>query len=268
MGFMSLKLPFQTSRPRVAVLRLHGMIAASARAPLNDAALAPVIEKAFRKGKPAAVALIINSPGGSPVQSALIAARIRRLSEKHEVPVHAFVEDVAASGGYWLAAAADDIHADPASIVGSIGVISAGFGAHDFISRHGIERRVYTSVKSKSMLDPFLPEKPEDVERLKDILGDMHKVFETYVRSRRAGKLADDPDLFSGRVWMGEKALQLGLIDGLAHAEPRLKQIYGDKTRFIRYGRRRSVIQRFGLSFADDAVTAIEERAAYARLGL
>ncbi|WP_373050790.1 S49 family peptidase [Thalassovita aquimarina] len=265
---MSLKLPFLKSRPRVAVIRLQGMIATGPRAPLNDAALAPMIEKAFRKGKPAAVALIINSPGGSPVQSALIADRIRRLSQEKNIPVHAFVEDVAASGGYWLAAAADDIHADPASIVGSIGVISAGFGAHDFISRHGIERRVYTSVKSKSMLDPFQPEKPEDVARLKEILGDMHTVFEAYVRDRRGDKLQNDPDLFNGRVWMGQKAMELGLVDGLARAEPRLKELYGDKVRFIRYDRRRGIMQRFGLSLMGDAVNAIEERAAYARFGL
>ncbi len=265
---MSLKLPFLKSRPRVAVIRLQGMIATGPRAPLNDAALAPMIEKAFRKGKPAAVALIINSPGGSPVQSALIADRIRRLSQEKNIPVHAFVEDVAASGGYWLAAAADDIHADPASIVGSIGVISAGFGAHDFISRHGIERRVYTSVKSKSMLDPFQPEKPEDVARLKEILGDMHTVFEAYVRDRRGDKLQNDPDLFNGRVWMGQKAMELGLVDGLARAEPRLKELYGDKVRFIRYDRRRGIMQRFGLSLMGGAVNAIEERAAYARFGL
>lgn len=268
MGDMSLNLPFLKSRPRVAVIRLQGMIATGPRAPLNDAALAPVIEKAFRKGKPAAVALIVNSPGGSPVQSALIADRIRRLSQEKKVPVHAFVEDVAASGGYWLAAAADDIYADPASIVGSIGVISAGFGAHDFISRHGIERRVYTSVKSKSMLDPFQPEKPEDVERLKEILGDMHGVFESYVRERRGDKLAGDADLFSGRVWMGQKAQELGLIDGLARAEPKLKELYGDKVRFTRYGRRRGLLQRFGASLLGDAVGVIEERAAYARFGL
>lgn len=255
------------SPPRVAVIRLSGVIG-TGRAPLNDEALAPVIERAFRKGKPVAVALILNSPGGSPVQSALIAARIRRLAEEKDIPVHAFVEDVAASGGYWLAAAADQIWADYGSIVGSIGVISASFGAHEFIAKHGIERRVYTSVKSKSMLDPFTPEKPEDVERLKDILGDMHQGFESYVRERRGEKLADDPDLFSGRVWLGQKATELGLIDGLAHAEPKLKELYGDKVRFIRYGRKRGLLSRFGASFAEDALAGIEERAAFARFGL
>ncbi|MDX1779901.1 MAG: S49 family peptidase, partial [Thalassovita sp.] len=158
--------------------------------------------------------------------------------------------------------------ADPGSVVGSIGVISSSFGAHEFLVRHGIERRVYTSVKSKSMLDPFLPEKPDDVERLKEILGDMHQIFEAYVRDRRGDKLSDDPDLFSGRVWLGHKAQELGLIDGLAQAEPRLKEIYGDKTRFIRHGRRRGVMQRFGLSLMDEATHAIEERAGFARFGL
>lgn len=260
-------IPFLKTPPRVAVIRLQGVIG-TGRAPLNDAALAPVIERAFRKGKPKAVALIINSPGGSPVQSALIAARIRRLADEKQVPVHAFVEDVAASGGYWLAAAADHIWADYGSIVGSIGVISAGFGAHEFLAKHGIERRVYTSVKSKSMLDPFKPEKPEDVDRLTEILGDMHKGFETYVRDRRGAKLADDPDLFTGRVWLGEKAQALGLIDGLAHAEPKLKDLFGDKVKFIRYGRKRGLLSRFGAQLADDALTGIEERAAYARFGL
>ncbi len=261
-------IPFLKSHPRVAVIRLAGVIGTGSRAPLNDAALAPVIERAFRKGKPAAVALVLNSPGGSPVQSALIAARIRRLADEKNIPVHAFIEDVAASGGYWLAAAADQIWADYGSIVGSIGVISASFGAHELLARHGIERRVYTSVKSKSMLDPFQPEKPEDVDRLKEILGDMHKGFETYVRDRRGDKLADDPDLFTGRVWLGEKAQDLGLIDGLAHTEPKLKELYGDKVRFIRYGRRRSLFQRFGMELTQDALAGLEEHAAYARFGL
>ena len=158
-GRMKLHLPFLDRGPLVAVIRLTGTIGSGGRAQLNDEAMAPIIEKAFKRWKPKAVALVINSPGGSPVQSSLIAARIRRLAEERAVPVHAFVEDVAASGGYWLATAADDIWVDEASIVGSIGVISAGFGAHVLLARQGIERRVYTAGKSKSMLDPFLPER-------------------------------------------------------------------------------------------------------------
>lgn len=268
MGGMKLTQLFRKSSARVAVIRLQGMIASGERAPLNDAVLAPLIERAFRRKKPTAVALIINSPGGSPVQSSLIAARIRRLAEEKEIPVYAFVEDVAASGGYWLAAAADEIYADPASIIGSIGVISAGFGADEFISRHGVKRRVYTSVKSKSMLDPFLPEKEEDVARLKEILGEMHAVFEDYVQQRRGDRLVEDPDLFSGRVWMAEKAKDLGLIDGIGHVTPKLKELYGEKVRFLVYGRRRSLFQRFGMGLFSDAVSVIEERAAYARFGL
>ncbi|HSF91002.1 MAG TPA: S49 family peptidase, partial [Paracoccaceae bacterium] len=150
---MKIWIPFVKTAPSVAIVRLAGMISASGRATLNDANLAPVIEKAFSKGKPDAVVLEINSPGGSPVQSSLIGARIRRLAEEKKIPVIAFVEDVAASGGYWLAAAADEIYADESSVVGSIGVISASFGVHEFLARKGIERRVYTAGKSKSMLD-------------------------------------------------------------------------------------------------------------------
>ena len=164
-------IPFLKSPPLVAVVRLQGMIAAGGRAAsLSDATLAPVIERAFRKGRPRAVALVINSPGGSPVQSSLIAARVRRLAADKKIPVHAFVEDLAASGGYWLATAADDIWLDPASLVGSIGVISAGFGFADLLTRHGIERRVHTAGASKSFMDPFRAEKPEDVARLQAIL--------------------------------------------------------------------------------------------------
>ena len=165
---MNMKIPFLTRPDTIAVLRLQGAIGVAGRggAGLSDAALAPLLERAFKRKKPLAVALAINSPGGSPVQSSLIGARIRRLSEDTNVPVHAFVEDVAASGGYWLASAADYIWADDSSVLGSIGVISAGFGFTDFIHRHGIERRVHTAGRSKSMMDPFRPETPEDVARL------------------------------------------------------------------------------------------------------
>jgi serine protease SohB len=261
-------IPFMKSDPVVSVVRLAGSIGSGPRSPLSDEAIGPVIERAFRRGKPAAVALVINSPGGSPVQSALIAARIRRLAQEKKVPVHAFVEDVAASGGYWLAAAADDIWADTGSIVGSIGVISAGFGAHVALARQGVERRVYTSADSKSMLDPFLPEKPEDVARLKELLGGLHGTFVDYVKSRRGAKLSEDAELFTGRFWLGAQAQTLGLTDGIGHLEPKLKELYGDKTRFVHYGRKRSLFQRFGATLAQDALAGIEERAAFARFGL
>lgn len=261
------RLPFTKSRSRVAVVRLSGSIG-TGRASLNDEALAPILEKAFKKGKPSAVALLINSPGGSPVQSSLIAARIRRLAEEKNVPVHAFVEDVAASGGYWLAAAADDIWVDFGSIVGSIGVISAGFGAPVFLARQGIERRVHTSGKSKSTLDPFLPQKDEDVARLKDILEDLHSGFIAYVKERRGAKLADNPDIFTGEFWLGRRAAKLGLVDGEAHMMPKLQELYGKKVRLMRYGPKKGLLSRFGATMAEDAIAAVEERAQYARFGL
>lgn len=256
------------SDPTVAIVRLQGVIAGGSRGALNDRALAGVIEKAFSKGKPVAVALEVNSPGGSPVQSSLIGARIRRLAAEKDVPVIAFVEDVAASGGYWLAAAADEIYADPSSVVGSIGVISAGFGAHELLARQGVERRVYTAGKSKSMLDPFRPEKPEDVERLKGLLNDIHTNFIDHVQERRSGKLDAEADLFTGEVWLAEKAKALGLIDGIGHLRPMMEDRFGDKVKFRRYGVRKPFFSRFGAQMLDDAVSAMEERAAYARFGL
>ncbi|WP_102109565.1 S49 family peptidase [Oceaniglobus roseus] len=261
-------LPFLSKGPVVAVIRLQGVISTGGRGGLNDAAPAPLIEKAFARGKPAAVALSINSPGGSPVQSSLIASRIRRLSAEKNVPVHAFVEDVAASGGYWLASAADHIWADETSIVGSIGVISAGFGLNEFIARHGIERRVYTAGKSKSMLDPFQPEKPEDVARLRSLQDEIHKAFINQVKTRRAGKLAEDRDLFTGEIWVGQGAQEVGLIDGIAHLVPKMKQLFGDKVKFAAYQRRRPFLSRFGLALAEDALGTLEDRAAFARFGL
>ena len=271
-GAMKMRIPYLSRLfargPFVAVIRLNGAIGAGGRTQLNDEAMAPIIEKAFKRGKPKAVALLINSPGGSPVQSSLIAARIRRLADEHEMPVHAFVEDVAASGGYWLASAADEIWTDEASIVGSIGVISAGFGAHVLLSRQGVERRVYTSAKSKSFLDPFLPEKPEDIDRLTGILEQMHEVFERQVKSRRGDKLSTEAELFTGEFWLGHRATELGLADGIGHLVPKMKELYGEKVRFAQYGRKRGLFQRFGMTLAQDAVTTIEERAAYARFGL
>lgn len=267
-GRMNLKFPLIKRGPLVAVIRLSGAIGTGARMQLNDEALAPVIERAFKRGKPAAVALAINSPGGSPVQSSLIAARIRRLAEEKSIPVHAFVEDVAASGGYWLATSADDIWVDPSSIVGSIGVISAGFGAPVLLARQGVERRVHTSGKSKSMLDPFLPEKEEDVARLKKLLSEMHETFIDQVKTRRGDRLAEGQELFTGEFWLGGRAVELGLVDGVAHLVPKLKELYGDKVRLARYGRKRGLFQRFGMELVQDGVAVIEERAAYARYGL
>ena len=261
-------IPFLNPGPVVSVVRLQGAIGMAGRASLSDRSVAPLLEKAFRKGKPAAVALEINSPGGSPVQSSLIGARIRRLSEETGVPVHAFTEDVAASGGYWIAAAADEIWADPSSILGSIGVISAGFGAHVFLQRQGIERRVHTAGKSKSMLDPFRPETEEDVARLDRLLGQLHDTFIAQVKARRGGKLAANPDLFTGEVWIGQAAVDQGLADGVGHMEPEMKRRFGDKVKFRRYAQKKPLLPRFGLRLVQGALGEIEERAEFARFGL
>lgn len=261
-------IPFVKSNPTVAVIRLSGVIASGGRGALNDQAIGPMIDKAFKRGKPSAVALVINSPGGSPVQSSLIGARIRRLSDEKGIPVIAFVEDVAASGGYWLASAADEIYADESSIIGSIGVISMGFGFNELINRYGVERRVYTAGNSKSMLDPFQPEKSADIKRLKGMLEHIHGSFKDQVSKSRIGKLPQDKDLFTGEIWVGKAAQDVGLIDGIGHLVPMMKQRFGDKVRFAHYGAKRSILQRFGARVVTDALDGIEERAHYARFGL
>ena len=260
-------IPFVKSDPQVNVIRLQGAISNSG-AGLDDPSLAPVIEKAFSRGKPVAVALQINCPGGSPVQSSLIAARIRRLAKEKDLPVFAFVEDVAASGGYWLACAADEIFVDASSITGSIGVISAGFGLNEAIGKIGIERRVHTAGKSKSMMDPFKKEVPADVKRLKGWLNDIHETFIGYVKDRRGGRLSDNPDLFSGEVFVGQKGVDQGLADGIAHLVPEMKARFGDKVRMRRFGPRKSLMQRFGARVFGEAIAGLEERAAFARFGL
>ncbi|MCR9274173.1 MULTISPECIES: S49 family peptidase [Mameliella] len=260
-------VPFMKSVPRVSVVRLQGAIGVPGRSSISDRSVAPLLEKAFRS-KPDAVALEINSPGGSPVQSSLIGSRIRRLAEEHEVPVLAFVEDVAASGGYWIASAADEIWSDPSSILGSIGVISAGFGLPVFLQRQGIERRVHTAGKSKSMMDPFQPEKEEDVARLNRLLEQLHETFIGHVKSRRGDKLTGNPDLYTGEVWIGQAAVDEGLADGIGHLVPLMKDRFGDKTRFKRYEARKPLLPRLGAQAVQGALGEIEERADYARFGL
>lgn len=268
-GFASLiKRP-----PVVSVLRLNGAIGgAGFGRGLTDAALAPLVERAFAPKKLAAVALSINSPGGSPVQSALIAARIRRLADEKSIPVIAFCEDVAASGGYWLATAADEIYADESSILGSIGVIYAGFGFHALLEKQGVERRVHTAGRSKSMLDPFLPEQSDDVERIKRLQTVIHDNFIQQVRTRRAAKLREDDDLFTGDIWVGREAEAVGLIDGVGHLVPLMKARFGDKLRFNVIAPKRSLFHKLGGPGVGDmlhgAAGMIEERALFARYGL
>ena len=260
-------IPFLKSPPVVSVLRLHGVIAARTRGALNDAGLATLIQKAFTKGKPEAVALSINSPGGSPSQSSLISARIRRLADEKNVKVFAFVEDVAASGGYYIASGADEIWVDRHSIVGSIGVISAGFGLSEFIERHGIERRVYTAGETKSMLDPFRPEKPEDVARLKKLQEHIHGEFIDHVKTRRGPRLVGGDELFKGDIWVGSEAMPTGLIDGVGHLVPKMKEIYGDKVILRPYEQKKPLLGRLGASVIGDALAEVEDRAAFQRFG-
>ncbi len=259
-------IPFLPKPALVPVIRLGGTIGAGGRS-LNDEALAPLIDRAFKR-KPVAVALQINSPGGSAVQSSLIAARIRRLAAEQQVPVHAFVEDVAASGGYWLACAADDIWVDDSSIVGSIGVIFASFGFPELMARQGVERRVVTAGRSKSLADPFLPQKDEDVERLRALQAPIHQAFIDHVKARRGERLSRTADLFNADIWVGQQAVDLGLADGVAHMVPKLKALYGDKVKLLPFGRKRSLFQRLGLSLVDQTLGAVEDRALWARYGL
>jgi len=220
-------------RPTVPVLRFAGPIgmAMPLRSGLSLASSAGAIERAFTLSKCKTVALLINSPGGSAVQSRQIFARIRALAEEHDKRVIAFCEDAAASGGYMLACAGDEIYADPSSIVGSIGVISSSFGLDKAIQKLGIERRVYTAGTNKGALDPFLPERADDIERLKAMQRGVHEVFSALVRERRGARLKDDPDLFTGAFWAGADAVRLGLVDGLADLRGKMQELHGEDVR-------------------------------------
>jgi signal peptide peptidase SppA len=264
-------------RPTVGIVRLAGAIGMPLPLrgdSLSLASLAGPLDRAFGLKNLQAVALAINSPGGSAVQSALIARRIRALAAEKKVPVLAFVEDVAASGGYWLATAADEIYADECSIVGSIGVIAAGFGFPELLQRLGIERRVHTAGPRKAMLDPFRQERPEDVARLMALQQEIHEGFKTQVRERRAGKLkGDEAELFSGDIWTGRPALARGLIDGIGDLRSILRGRYGERVKLVPVGAPRSWLRRrLGLgrpeSWADQLAAALEERALWGRYGL
>jgi len=277
--------PLQPARPVVAVLRLTGVIGqvGPLRTGLSLARLAPAIERAFSVPRVKAVALAINSPGGSPVQSSLIARRIRQLAAEKNVPVVAFAEDVAASGGYWLACAADEIYADASSILGSIGVIASSFGFAEAIDKIGVKRRVYTAGEHKSMLDPFKPEDPADVERLKAIQADIHTGFQAWVRERRGDRLRGAPEeLFSGEFWTGRRALELGLIDGIDDLRSAMRRRFGDEVRLRLIGGERSWLRRrlasgplagdapsiLPATWAEDLLAAVEARLWWNRFGL
>ena len=223
---------FRARSPLVAVVRLSGVIGSvlPLRPGLSLSVVAPALERAFSTRGAKAVAIIVNSPGGSAVQSHLIFRRIRAHAEESKLPVFVFVEDAAASGGYMIACAGDEIFADPSSLVGSIGVLSASFGFDRLMERFGIERRLHTAGDKKAMLDPFRPERPEDVERLKAIQANVHETFKHLVETRRRARLHGEPgEVFSGAVWTGSEALALGLIDGLGDIRSVMRERYGDK---------------------------------------
>jgi signal peptide peptidase SppA len=265
--------------PVVSVVRFEGvMMPRQRRGGVSLASHAAAIEKAFRARGLVAVAIVVNSPGGSPVQSALLFRRIRQLADERGIPVIAFAEDVAASGGYWLALAGDEIFSEETSLLGSIGVISAGFGFYELIGRLGVERRLHTAGERKSLLDPFLPESPSDVERLTALQQDIHRAFKEHVRHRRAGKIdAGDETLFTGDVLTGRMALDRGLIDGIGELRTVMRARYGDKVRLrpVAAERRRWSLfsrlpfaRREPLSLVAELSDWIEARLLWARFGL
>ena len=273
------------SRVVIPVVKLHGTIVANRRG-LSLDNIDTALEKAFAKPATKAVALSINSPGGSPVQSALIHDRIRQLAAKNDIKVLVFCEDVAASGGYWLATAGDEIYANASSIIGSIGVVAAGFGFVEAIDKLGIERRVYTAGKNKSILDPFKPEKKADIDRLKSLHLEIHDSFIEQVKARRADKLVEDSDMFTGAFWTGSKAKQLGLIDGLGNMHDVLVEKFGPEVEVKMFDRTSGLLGKLGLSsrlgfgsgnfgsgnlvegLGEDVIETLEARALWQRYGL
>lgn len=258
----------------VAVVKLHGVITPSpsplARGSINLSAVESALTRAFGHDRLKAVALQINSPGGAPTQSGLVAERIRQLADKKNVPVIAFCEDVAASGGYWLACAADEIYAHRTSMVGSIGVISGGFGFTGLLERFGIERRLHTAGANKSRLDPFSPEKPEDVEWLKKMHSQLHELFVDWVKERRGDKLSAEENLFTGDVWLGNKALELGLIDGVGTLREVINERYPGAEISVAEPKK-ALLARLGIgapAAASALLDAVTTKAAWSRFGL
>ena len=272
----ALKARMPKPKPVVAVVRLQGVITPQSsplsRGVINLVALESALKAAFEIPGLQAVALAINSPGGSPTQSALVADRIRGLAAEHDVRVLAFCEDVAASGGYWLACAADEIVAHATSLVGSIGVVSGGFGLDELISRYGVQRRLHTAGESKARLDPFAPERPEDVAWLRGELEQLHRLFIAWVTERRGDRLTGGDALFTGDVWSGTRALELGLVDELGTMHAVLARRFPDAELKVIDARKGLLARLGGPGLAAGAVPALldglEQRAAWARFGL
>jgi signal peptide peptidase SppA len=271
-----LRARLRPSSPVVAVLRFEGVIGGRTRRSLSLRRFAASIERAFRLRNLTAVALAINSPGGAPAQTQLLFRRIRQIADERAVPVFAFAEDIAASGGYWLALAADEIYAEETSLIGSIGVVSAGFGFAPLLGRFGIERRLHTAGADKSLLDPFLPEEPRDVARLAALQRDLHDSFKAMVRTRRGARLkGEEATLMSGEVFSGRNALALGLIDGIGDMRGVLRARFGAKLRLrpVEPARRRFAFARLWRradigDLAADLAARVEERLIWARFGL
>ena len=274
---------FRGDIPIVPVVRLAGVIGVSSplKPGLTIASVARSLDRAFSMRHIRAVALSINSPGGAAVQSHLIHQRIRTLADEKKVPVVAFVEDVAASGGYMIACAADEIIADASSIVGSIGVVGGSFGFDKLIEKVGIERRLYTSGENKAMLDPFLPEKPGDVEKLKALQREIHESFIALVKARRGSKLdSRESALFTGEYWTGQRGRELGLVDATGDLRSVLRERFGDKVRTPLIADRGFLGRRVpgiggsleqlwnGPSLADEMVATLEARSLWSRYGL
>ncbi|AGF74231.1 protease sohB [Bartonella australis AUST/NH1] len=271
---------FRPNKLEIPVVRLQGVIIDSASCMARNLSLsrcAGLLEKAFADKKAPAVALIINSPGGSAVQSRLIFQRIRNLANEKNKKVLIFIEDVAASGGYMIACAGDEIFADPSSIVGSIGVVSASFGFPELLKKIGVERRVYTAGKNKVVLDPFQPEKKADIEHLKSLQLEVHQTFIDLVKERRATKLSDDADIFTGKFWSGKKSVELGLIDGLGDVLSIVKERFGCDTKLRLISPPKSffgpkipsgVASNMAYEAIDGALMAAEERALWQRYNL
>ena len=278
--------PFRRGLPVVPVVRLAGVIGSVTplRPGLSLATVAKTLERAFSTRNAKAVALVINSPGGSPVQSRQIYLRIRQLAQEKGLPVLVFVEDVAASGGYMIACAGDEIYCDPSSILGSIGVVGGSFGFQELIKKIGVERRLYTAGAHKAMLDPFLPENPEDVARVKALQRDIHAIFIELVKRSRGVRLKGaDEVLFTGEYWAGEKSVVLGLADAIGDLRSVLRARFGEKveTPLIAPGggllsgllgrKSAGVVGLTSEAIAglpDQLISAIELRAIWAKFGL
>ncbi|WP_295734037.1 S49 family peptidase [uncultured Bartonella sp.] len=280
-GFFKRFIPrrFRSNVVEIPVVRLQGMIMEASsplRQTLSLSSCANALEKAFSDKEAPAVAISVNSPGGSPVQSRLIYRRIRDLAEEKHKRVLVFVEDVAASGGYMIACAGDEIFADPSSVVGSIGVVSASFGFPELLKKIGVERRVYTAGKNKVSLDPFQPEKKADVDHLKALQLEIHETFINLVKESRGSKLVDDPNLFTGMFWTGKKGKELGLVDELSDLRSLIKQRYGRDAKMHLVSASRSLLGRktpaisagFVSSTVDGLIQSAEERALWQRYGL